>query len=62
MERDRRPCVSGRAAGFQESDAPTVTVITSVTSIDGRIVVILLVDRVGRRPVLLAFLGAVGSA
>jgi hypothetical protein len=26
------------------------------------IVVILLVDRVGRRPMLLAFLGAVGSA
>ena len=54
--------MTGRTAGFQESDAPTVTVITSVTSIDGRIVVILLVDRVGRRPVLLAFLGAVGSA
>ena len=43
-----------RTVGFQESDALTITVITSVTNIVVTIVAILLVDRVGRRPMLLA--------
>ncbi|MBO3724049.1 sugar porter family MFS transporter [Actinomyces bowdenii] len=42
-----------RTIGFQESDALTITVITSVTNIVVTIVAILLVDRVGRRPMLL---------
>ena len=43
-----------RSVGFEESDALTITVITSVTNIVVTIVAILLVDRVGRRPMLLA--------
>lgn len=42
-----------RTIGFEESDALTITVITSVTNIVVTIVAILLVDRVGRRPMLL---------
>ncbi|MDO4243623.1 MAG: sugar porter family MFS transporter [Actinomyces sp.] len=42
-----------RTIGFQESDALKITVITSVTNIVVTIVAILLVDRVGRRPMLL---------
>lgn len=42
-----------RTIGFQESDALTITVITSVTNILVTIVAILLVDKVGRRPMLL---------
>ncbi len=42
-----------RTIGFQESDALTITVITSVTNIVVTIVAILLVDKVGRRPMLL---------
>ena len=43
-----------RSVGFEESDALTITVITSVTNIVVTIVAILLVDKVGRRPILLA--------
>jgi len=43
-----------RTVGFQESDALTITVITSVTNIVVTILAILLVDKVGRRPMLLA--------
>ncbi|AYD90612.1 MFS transporter [Actinomyces lilanjuaniae] len=42
-----------RTVGFEESDALTISVITSVTNIVVTIVAILLVDRVGRRPMLL---------
>ncbi|MFD5214139.1 sugar porter family MFS transporter [Microbacterium sp. NPDC058345] len=47
-----------RSVGFDESDALTITVITSVTNIVVTIVAILLVDRVGRRVMLLV--GSVG--
>jgi len=43
-----------RTVGFEESDALTITVITSVTNILVTILAILLVDKVGRRPMLLA--------
>ncbi|WP_420110742.1 sugar porter family MFS transporter [Pseudactinotalea sp.] len=43
-----------RSVGFEESDALTITVITSVTNIVVTLVAIALVDRVGRRPMLLA--------
>lgn len=49
-----------RSVGFGESDALTVTVITSVTNILVTIVAIMLVDRVGRRPMLLV--GSLGMA
>ena len=42
-----------RSVGFEESDALTITVITSVTNIVVTIIAILLVDRVGRRIMLL---------
>lgn len=47
-----------RSVGFEESDALTITVITSVTNIAVTIVAILLVDRIGRRIMLLV--GSVG--
>jgi MFS transporter, SP family, sugar:H+ symporter len=49
-----------RSVGFGESDALTVTVITSVTNIAVTIVAIMLVDKVGRRPMLLV--GSLGMA
>ncbi|WFP15721.1 sugar porter family MFS transporter [Citricoccus muralis] len=49
-----------RSVGFGESDALTITVITSVTNILVTIVAILLVDKVGRRPMLLV--GSIGMA
>lgn len=49
-----------RSVGFDESDALTSTVITSVTNIVVTIVAIMLVDKVGRRPMLL--IGSAGMA
>lgn len=49
-----------QSVGFDESDALTITVITSVTNIVVTIVAILLVDKVGRRIMLLV--GSVGMA
>lgn len=48
-----------QAVGFTEQDSLTITVITSVTNIVTTIVAILLIDRVGRRPLLL--IGAIGQ-
>jgi len=42
-----------RSVGFQERDSFTISVITSVTNIAVTFVAIALVDRVGRRPILL---------
>lgn len=42
-----------QAVGFTESDSLLITVITSVTNIVTTIVAIMLVDKVGRRPLLL---------
>ena len=42
-----------KSVGFQESDSFTISVITSVTNIAVTFVAIALVDRVGRRPILL---------
>ncbi len=49
-----------RSVGFDESNALTITVITSVTNIVVTIIAILLVDKVGRRIMLLV--GSVGMA
>ncbi|SEE96121.1 sugar porter family MFS transporter [Ruania alba] len=49
-----------RSVGFDESNALTITVITSVTNIVVTIVAILLVDKVGRRPMLMT--GSIGMA
>jgi MFS family permease len=46
-----------QAVGFSESDSLKITVITSVTNIATTLIAIALVDRVGRKPLLL-----VGSA
>ncbi|MEE6280361.1 sugar porter family MFS transporter [Georgenia sunbinii] len=49
-----------RSVGFDESQALTTSVITSVTNVLVTIVAILLVDKVGRRPMLL--FGSIGMA
>jgi SP family sugar:H+ symporter-like MFS transporter len=49
-----------QAVGFTESNSLLITVITSVTNVAVTIIAILLVDRVGRRPILLT--GSVGMA
>lgn len=49
-----------QSVGFDESDALTITVITSVTNIVVTIVAIMLVDRIGRRIMLLV--GSIGMA
>lgn len=49
-----------QAAGFSESDALLTNVISGVVNITFTVVAILLVDRVGRKPLLLA--GALGQA
>jgi sugar porter (SP) family MFS transporter len=47
-----------KSVGFQESDSLTISVVTAVTNIAVTFVAIALVDRVGRRPILL--FGSVG--
>ena len=49
-----------RAVGFAERDSFTVSVLTSVTNVLVTLVAILLVDKVGRRPILLV--GSIGMA
>ncbi len=51
-----------RSVGFEESDALTITVITSVTNVVVTIVAIMLVDKVGRRPLLLIGSTSMGIA
>jgi sugar porter (SP) family MFS transporter len=49
-----------RSVGFTESDALTITVITSVTNVLVTLIAIALVDKIGRKPLLLA--GSAGMA
>ena len=49
-----------KAVGFQEKDSLTISVATAVTNILVTLVAIALVDRIGRRPILLA--GSIGMA
>jgi SP family sugar:H+ symporter-like MFS transporter len=49
-----------KAVGFHEKDSLTISVATSITNILVTLVAIALVDRIGRRPILLA--GSVGMA
>ncbi|HEY1547247.1 MAG TPA: sugar porter family MFS transporter [Kofleriaceae bacterium] len=49
-----------RSVGLSEADALTITVITSITNIVVTLVAIALVDRLGRRPLLL--IGSAGMA
>ncbi|GAA1443431.1 sugar porter family MFS transporter [Leifsonia poae] len=49
-----------QAVGFTEKNSLLITVITSVTNVAVTVVAILLVDRVGRRPILLT--GSIGMA
>ena len=49
-----------QAVGFDESDSFTISVITSITNIAVTFIAIALVDRVGRRPLLL--IGSAGMA
>ncbi|MHA6795551.1 sugar porter family MFS transporter [Pseudonocardia bannensis] len=48
-----------QAVGFAEQDALAITVITSVTNILTTIIAIALIDRIGRKPLLL--IGAIGQ-
>jgi SP family sugar:H+ symporter-like MFS transporter len=48
-----------QAVGFNEQDSLTITVITSVTNIVTTIIAIMLIDKVGRKPLLLV--GAIGQ-
>ncbi|GAB2689299.1 sugar porter family MFS transporter [Thalassiella azotivora] len=49
-----------RSVGFSEADSLTITVITSVTNVVVTIVAIAIVDKVGRKPMLLG--GSLGMA
>jgi sugar porter (SP) family MFS transporter len=49
-----------KSVGFQERDSLTISVFTSITNIAVTFIAIALVDRIGRRPILLA--GSVGMA
>jgi sugar porter (SP) family MFS transporter len=49
-----------KSVGFEESDSLTISVFTSITNIAVTFVAIALVDRVGRRPILLT--GSIGMA
>lgn len=49
-----------KSVGFQESDSLFISVVTSVTNVAVTVVAILLVDRLGRRPILLT--GSIGMA
>lgn len=49
-----------KAVGFQEKDSLAISVATSITNILVTLVAIALVDRIGRRPILLA--GSIGMA
>ena len=49
-----------KAVGFQEKDSLTISVATAITNILVTLVAIALVDRIGRRPILLA--GSIGMA
>lgn len=49
-----------KAVGFQEKDSLTISVVTAVVNILVTLVAIALVDRIGRRPILLA--GSIGMA
>ncbi len=49
-----------RSVGFDESDSFTISVITSVTNIVVTLIAIALIDRIGRKPILLV--GSAGMA
>lgn len=49
-----------KAVGFREQDSLTISVATAITNILVTLVAIALVDRIGRRPILLA--GSIGMA
>lgn len=49
-----------RSVGFREEDSFTVSVITSITNVAVTFIAIALVDRIGRRPILLT--GSIGMA
>jgi sugar porter (SP) family MFS transporter len=49
-----------KSVGFEESDSLTISVFTSITNIAVTFIAIALVDRVGRRPILLT--GSIGMA